>query len=45
MIQNMGFYDTKNWKREIRKTLRDKLLQMDDFQIFRKIKFHGKGQN
>ena len=25
----MGFYDTKNRKREIRKTLRDKPLQMD----------------
>ena len=28
-LGNMGFYDTKNRKREIRKTLRDKLLQMD----------------
>ena len=35
------FYDSfletlsfKNWKREIRKTLRDKHLQMDNFQFF-----------
>ena len=29
----MEFYDTKNWKREIKKTLPDKLLQMDDFEF------------
>ena len=30
----MEFCDTQNWKREIRKTLQDKLLQMDNFKFF-----------
>ena len=41
-LGNMGLYDTKNWKREIRKTLQDKLFQMDDFEFFARQTFAKK---
>ena len=38
----MGFYDTKNGKRKMSKTLHDKLSQMDDFNFFARETFTKK---